>query len=1216
MFRKIFLVSLLIVGYLSVVWQPAGAAPGDVITVVDSSGSMGDMVVNSSGNPVFAYYSSGSLKLAVCSNPTCTSKTTRTLASDITSSDLSIALSSDGFPVIAYQQNNNYTGVIVCTDATCGGVIFRTEILGTGDSISLALTPTNLPRISYHWYHSGNNKGSLWLHVCNDFLCLNVEDQIIVDSPPSPGRIGEFNSLKLNSGGTPVFSYYDGMSDNLKLATCLTYNCAPGTSVYTTLDSAGDVGTHTSLKLIGGTTPVIAYKDETNDRLKLVICSNQFCTFPAPTIRILDPFMGSFGGDISLTLDSGNRPIVSYDGDTFGLNLITCLDPTCFSWTLRDVDNDIAGTSTSVAWNSSTGTTFIAYQYSGLRLAVIAPKILVTVSSTPATPPPPNVAEAGSRGFTFTLSTRPSSTVNIPISVSNSAQCSANVSSVSLGTANWNSGQTVTVSGIVENFDDGDQTCNLITGDPTSSDSYYNAMTSSASPNVGITVINDDTAGFSLEPNPVPTINIPEAGSQDFTFKLTSEPTAPVTFVITVLNPVNCRVNGVNDQIVVLNSTNWNTGNTVTISGAVENFDDGNQLCDLQTSDPFGSDPVYDAMTAADTPDFSVNIIDDDTAGITVTPNSIPANPPAPDVAEAGSRTFNFKLTSQPTAGVTIPLSVSSSQCTVNVSSVLLGANWSTGVSVTVSGVVESIDDGNQPCNLITGDPTSTDPVYNAITASQSPDQSIIIIDDDGGITVTPSTPQNIAEAGSGGFTFRLTSAPTADVTIPLSVGSAQCTVNVPSVVLTAVNWSTGVVATVSGVVEDVDDGNQPCNLISGDPTSADPVYNILTAANSPDVNITITDDDVSGISLTPDTNPTIPPPPNVAEAGSRNFILTLDTIPSDPVTIPISVSDTSQCVNDMPSVMLDAGNWDTGATVQISGVPEMIQDGNQPCTLITGDPTSSDPNYNALNATDSPDITFNMIDDDTVGVSVTPSSSPPTPSPPNVAEAGSREFTVTLNTQPTDDVVIFVSVSDTSQCTVNNSLVTLTATNWDSGFVVTVSGVVESIDDGDQPCNLITGDVLSNDPNYDALDASDTPDTNITIIDDDPIDTPTHTPTDTPTDTPTATDTPTDTPTKTPTHTPTDTPTNTPTGPAALLASAACNLENLEVAITAGDGPFNITASAGINTPVNGVSIGTTTINGPEKWDNLTVTETTGDMQAINLGQFKCRSDEVPVPL
>jgi hypothetical protein len=91
--------------------------------------------------------------------------------------------------------------------------------------------------------------------------------------------------------------------------------------------------------------------------------------------------------------------------------------------------------------------------------------------------------------------------------------------------------------------------------------------------------------------------------------------------------------------------------------------------------------------------------------------------------------------------------------------------------------------------------------------------------------------------------------------------------------------------------------------------------------------------------------------------------------------------------------------------------------------------------------------------------------------------------------------------------------------------------------------------------------------------------------------------------------------PTDTP-GPVVLVASAVCVNENLDVTITAGDGPFNITASAGINTPVNGVGIGTTTINGPEKWDNLTVTETSGDMQSINLGQFKCRTDERPVPL
>ncbi|MCI0708705.1 MAG: hypothetical protein L0154_00945 [Chloroflexi bacterium] len=126
------------------------------------------------------------------------------------------------------------------------------------------------------------------------------------------------------------------------------------------------------------------------------------------------------------------------------------------------------------------------------------------------------------------------------------------------------------------------------------------------------------------------------------------------------------------------------------------------------------------------------------------------------------------------------------------------------------------------------------------------------------------------------------------------------------------------------------------------------------------------------------------------------------------------------------------------------------------------------------------------------------------------------------------------------------------------------------------------------------------------------PTDTPVG-PTDTPvppTDTPVP---PTDTPVP-PTDTPVP-PTDTP-DPGILAASATCSNEDLAVTIAAGDGPFNITASAGVNTPVLGVGTGTTFIQGPEKWDNLTVTETTGDAESINLGQFKCRTDERPVPL
>ncbi|MCI0713471.1 MAG: hypothetical protein L0154_25160 [Chloroflexi bacterium] len=82
------------------------------------------------------------------------------------------------------------------------------------------------------------------------------------------------------------------------------------------------------------------------------------------------------------------------------------------------------------------------------------------------------------------------------------------------------------------------------------------------------------------------------------------------------------------------------------------------------------------------------------------------------------------------------------------------------------------------------------------------------------------------------------------------------------------------------------------------------------------------------------------------------------------------------------------------------------------------------------------------------------------------------------------------------------------------------------------------------------------------------------------------------------------------------LIVTGVCNGPDLEVTIVDGDGPFNITATAGQNMPVNGVSTGTTTIIGPEKWDGVTVTETTGNTEAFIMGTFKCRTNERAVPL
>lgn len=83
---------------------------------------------------------------------------------------------------------------------------------------------------------------------------------------------------------------------------------------------------------------------------------------------------------------------------------------------------------------------------------------------------------------------------------------------------------------------------------------------------------------------------------------------------------------------------------------------------------------------------------------------------------------------------------------------------------------------------------------------------------------------------------------------------------------------------------------------------------------------------------------------------------------------------------------------------------------------------------------------------------------------------------------------------------------------------------------------------------------------------------------------------------------------------PITLSTTVACVGPDLVVDIVEGDGPFDITASNGINVPVTGVSVGQIVITGPGKWDNVTITETGGDLESTNLGTFKCRSSHKSV--
>ena len=97
-----------------------------------------------------------------------------------------------------------------------------------------------------------------------------------------------------------------------------------------------------------------------------------------------------------------------------------------------------------------------------------------------------------------------------------------------------------------------------------------------------------------------------------------------------------------------------------------------------------------------------------------------------------------------------------------------------------------------------------------------------------------------------------------------------------------------------------------------------------------------------------------------------------------------------------------------------------------------------------------------------------------------NTTEAGgTATFTVKLSIQPTANVTIGVSSSDTTEGTVSPSLLTFTSANWNENQTVTVTGVNDSLDDGNQSYTVVLASASSSDSGYSGLNPNDVSVTN-----------------------------------------------------------------------------------------------------------------------------------------
>ncbi|MEM7181607.1 MAG: DUF1554 domain-containing protein [Spirochaetota bacterium] len=399
-------------------------------------------------------------------------------------------------------------------------------------------------------------------------------------------------------------------------------------------------------------------------------------------------------------------------------------------------------------------------------------------------------------------------------------------------------------------------------------------------------------------------------------------------------------------------------------------------------------------------------------------------------VNESGTTaTISLSLSHSPSADVTIPsIAVSNLQeLSVSQESITFSKDtWDTPQEITITGVNDSIADGNSLNYITFSNTTSEDANFDDIAIEQA---KVLTIDDETpGITITPSSDFTTEAGGTSTISVVLNSEPRDTVAIATitSSNTAEGTIATSSLTFTPSDWSTTQTIVVTGQNDDYQDGNVAYTIDFSDISSNDSNYNSLSYTQT----LTNNDDDTAGIAVTPTSGLTV-----TENAGFVSFTVVLNSQPYNTVSIPVSTTAGGLSLSTS-SLSFTTSNWNVAQTVQISAPDDSIQYPTGPYTVTLGTAT----NYNDI---DADDVSVSLADNDTAALTVsTPAG--------NTTEAGTnRTFTVRLDTVPTSNVTVTVSSDDTTEGTVSPSTLTFTSGDWNVNQTVTITAVDDSINDG-----------------------------------------------------------------------------------------------------------------------------------------------------------------------
>ncbi len=453
----------------------------------------------------------------------------------------------------------------------------------------------------------------------------------------------------------------------------------------------------------------------------------------------------------------------------------------------------------------------------------------------------------GTDTYTLVLQTQPTADVTIT-PASNDRTIVTVSAALTFTAANWNTPQPVTV--IVVNDDiDNPGNARTTTVRHTITGGGYDTV-DVTTVDVTATATDDDTARVTVMETDGNTTVAEPNGTDTYTLVLHTEPLADVT----ITPASDDRTTATVSAALTFTPDNWNTPQPVTVTVVNDDIDNpGNARTTTVRH------TITGGYNGVDVRDVLVTATDDDTAGVTISEETLTVDPEA-----GGTATYTVVLGSQPTADVTItPASNVPTAATVSAALTFTPDNWNTPQPVTVTGINDDIDNTDDARTaIVSHTAASTDTNYEASSMAGSNIASVTVTVNDNdsaptGISLTLNPPSVDEDVGNASITVTATltggGTRTEETVVSLSTADGTATAGADYTAVASVNLTipaTRASATVTltiPVMDDViDEGAGETLRVTGTTVGL-----TVTAAE-----LTITDNDNTPTGITLSLNP------------------------------------------------------------------------------------------------------------------------------------------------------------------------------------------------------------------------------------------------------------------------------------------------------------------------------------------------------------------------